>query len=291
MFHTPLILLAVAAAAPLPGQPVALQWKLAKGDTFYARSTVGIKQTVSAGGREQDQEQEQVTDHKYKVLEAGPDKLVLEQTVLNSSVKGNLPGAAEAAGRARGAVLTYTLDGRRKVTKMAGYDEYMDKMAGDDEPARKLITGMLPEAVFKAGVEDLFGFLPADKVRAGDGWKRDTKLPMGPVGDFKVTAKYTYAGPADGAEKLAVTADMEYAPPAEDEGLPFRVKGGSLTAEKYEGTILFDPKAGRVKESAVRVAVSGKLTLGIGGNQVEMELKQKITTKAVLSDTPPAKAD
>ena len=111
------------AQAP-PGSAVAqadapLTWKLKKGDVFYAKAVNAMKQTVSVNGNKMNQEQNQTTYHKYTVKEAGKDGTVIEQTVMRSDVEGNLPGTADVAKKLKGVSLTFTLNAKNEVTKVA----------------------------------------------------------------------------------------------------------------------------------------------------------------------------
>lgn len=280
---TPLV--AVFAIALAPAQPpaaVTLAWKLDKGDKFYVETNTKLDQTITLpGGQKQKQNQNQTTFHRYRVLENSGEKIVLEQSILRSETGGNL-ASDEAAKRLKGVSMTYTLDKNYKVTNLEGYDKFLDAASGDDGNARKALAAMLPEEVLKTAVEDLFGAVPGKAVKSGDSWKRSTRLPMGPVGDFTVAATYKYAGPEDGAEKITLSADMKYtAPKGDGAGLPFKISKGELKAEKFEGTIHFDAKAGRLRKSEATTKVNGKLTFQAMGNDVEVEIAQdmKITSK------------
>ena len=91
---TALITLAYVLLAPVP-TPVPLQWKLAKGDTFFSKTTVSIQQTATFSGQEKEHEQNQTTFHKFKVLSADAKGYKIEQTIEKTAVKTALPGAED----------------------------------------------------------------------------------------------------------------------------------------------------------------------------------------------------
>jgi hypothetical protein len=277
--------LAIAFAG---GDEATLRWKLAKADTFYARTATEMKQTVGFAGQSMDQEQTQAIVQRYKVLDAGDKGTVLEQTVVRADIRGNLPMAEGLAERMKGLTLTYTLDPKGKVTKVEGYEKYIEKLAGDDENLKKLFQATMTEEALKMGVQDLFGFVPDKPVKPGDAWKREYKMSLGPIGQFAMTGNYKYAGPADGLEKVTYTADAKFTPPEAGGGggLPFAITKGELKADKFEGTLLFDPKAGRLKEGRTDAKFGGKLTASVNEMEVEIEFTQtqKVVTTVSTSN-------
>lgn len=276
-------LLAAALFAPAQAD-TPLTWKLKKGDVFYAKSANVMKQTVSANGNKMDQTQNQTAYHKYTVKEAGKDGVVIEQTVLRTDVEGNLPGAAEVAKKLKGVTLTYTLNAKHEVTKVGGYDKFLDALVGDDEQARKQVASMLSEDLLKQGVSELFGITPGKAVKTGDTWKRDAKMSMGPIGDFKMATEYKYAEAAAAGDKVTWKAEATYSAPKAGGDGPFTISKGNLKSEKFEGEFVFDSKAGRMKSAVTRAKFAGSLTFSFMGMEVEAELDQNLTITTTLSD-------
>ena len=93
---TALLTLTLVMLAPVPA-PAPLKWKLAKGDTFYSKTVLSMNQTITIKGQDVEQEQEQSTFQKLKVLSADAKGYKIEQTIQKSEVKSNLPGAEETA--------------------------------------------------------------------------------------------------------------------------------------------------------------------------------------------------
>lgn len=275
----------MAAALLAPAQADApLTWKLKKGDVFHAKSVNALKQTVTVLGNKTEQEQNQTTYHKYTVKSADKDGMVIEQTVVKSEVEGNLPGTADVAKKLKGLTMTFTLNAKNEVTKLEGYDKFLDTLTDGNEDAKKQVAGILSEDTFKQGVAELFGLTPAKAVKVGDTWKRDTKMSMGPIGDFKMASEYKYATAAAAGDKVTWKATATYSAPKAGGDGPFTVSKGNLKSDKFEGDFVFDSKAGRMKSSSTRAHFAGKLTFSVMGMEVEAELDQNLTITTTLAD-------
>jgi hypothetical protein len=274
------------AAVLIPGQSdSSLTWKLKKDDTFYVKTANTIKQTIQVLGMDQDQDQESTTYHKYKVLSADKDGIVVEQTIQKADMKSPLPGAENIGAKMKGLKLTYTLNAKNEVSKVEGYDKFLDAISGDNDMAKELMKLTMSEDTLKMGVSDVFGFIPNKAVKAGDTWKREYKFSLGPLGDFAINADYKWAETGEKGDKITWTATTKYnAPKGDAGGLPFSISKGELKAEKFEGEYLFDSKAGRLKSGTTNAKINGKMTISAGGMEIEMGLKQDVTTKVTVSD-------
>src|SRR4051794_21841349 len=93
------VLLAGGASA---ADPVTLRWKLKKDDNFYVRTVQEMNQTIGVLGQNQEMNQTTTTVTRFKVLDASDTGLTLEQTVHKVDIAGNIPGAADQAGKMKG---------------------------------------------------------------------------------------------------------------------------------------------------------------------------------------------
>ena len=281
---TALLTLTLVMLAPVPA-PAPLKWKLAKGDTFYSKTVLSMNQTITIKGQDVEQEQEQSTFQKLKVLSADAKGYKIEQTIQKSEVKSNLPGAEETAKKMEGVVLTFTLDADFTVSKVEGLGDLLDKVSGDNAEARKLIGGILTEELFAAGFAETFRTAPDKPVRVNDKWNRKYKLPMGGgLGALKVDTAYKYAKTDEGADTVTWTAKTEYEAAKEDGALPFKITAGELTAEEFSGEYVFDSKLGRLKSHTSKAKINGALTISTNGTDTEMRLRQVIKTTSTISD-------
>ena len=108
-----------------------------------------------------------------------------------ADITGNLPGVEGLAGNMKGATLTFILDKNLKVTKVVGHDAYIEKISGGNDDIAKVMKASATTDTLKVAVEDMLAVGPGKPVSPGDTWKRDTKLAVGPLGDFTLNAKYT----------------------------------------------------------------------------------------------------
>lgn len=275
------------AASLAPGQAeTPLAWKLKKGDTFYVRTATTVKQTIEVMGQEKNQDQEQTTHHKYTVLSADKDGMVVEQTIQKTDLKSQLPGAGDVAGRMKGLKLTYTFNAKNEVTKVAGYDKFLDAVADGNDMAKALLKATLSEETMKVGVSDVFGFLPGKAVKVGGTWKRDHKFGMGPVGDFALAVDYKLAGSDEKGDRITWTSTATYTAPKDgaDSGLPFTISKADLKAEKFAGEYLFDAKTGRLKSGSTTGKLGGKVTITVMGMDLEMTMTHESTAKTTVSE-------
>jgi hypothetical protein len=281
---TPVTLLLAVALAPAQSD-APLAWKLKKGDTFYVKTTNDMKQTVEVLGQKQNQDQKQTTYHKYEVLSADKDGMVIEQTIQKADMKSPIPGAGELGDKMKGIKMKFTLNAKNEATKVEGYEKFVEALGGDNDMIKEMMKAMMSEDTLMLAVNDVFGFLPAKAVKKGDTWKRDYKFGLGPLGDFAMNTEYKLAESSDKGEKITWKATTKYGLPKGDGGgLPFTITKGDLKAEKFEGEYLFDAKAGRLKSGATAAKMAGKLTITVMGMDIEMEMNQDLTTKIEVTD-------
>src|ERR1043165_2979917 len=189
----------------------------------------------------------------------------------------------------KGHQFTITIDKNGKMTKFEGYESLIKKISNDDPMVEKTLRAILTADTFKKTAENTFTMLPDKAVKKGDTWNRETQMSMGPIGSFKINAKYTY----DGMEKdLAViqgTSTLTYSAPKDDGGLPFKISKGNIDATNAKTRLLFDSNLGRPSSEHTTLALKGNLTLAIGEMEVEMTLEMEQRTDSKVSTTRPEK--
>jgi hypothetical protein len=72
-------------------------------------------------------------------------------------------------------------------------------------------------------------------------------------------------------------------------GLPegIKVSKFDMKADKYKGTILFDTKLGRMKESKLDMGMKGSITMSLNGMDFEMKMKINAVQKTTVTDQNP----
>ena len=285
LFTSVLLSLALAPAA----DDVTIRWKLTKDDTFYTKTVTVMEQTMSVMGNDMEQNHTQTAVSKFKVLKADDTGTVIEQTIVRTEVEGNIPGIGEAAKKLNGAVLKFTFDPELKVTKVEGFQAMLDKIADGNDEILKVIKASISEDMYKIAVEDLFRMGNSKPIAVGDTWKKNYDMPLGPLGHMEMNAKYKYEGPESGLEKITFTADAKFGPPKEGAELgPITIVKADLKTDSFSGTILFDSKAGRLKESKTEMKMNGSMTMKVMGNEIEIGMKQKTKSTSTVSTNNPA---
>jgi hypothetical protein len=175
-----------------------------------------------------------------------------------------------------GSEFTLTISKDLKVTNVEGLKEFIEKLATANEQLKPLLNSILSKEAMIQMSEPTFAAWPKDGKMDPKGWSYGAVLNMGPIGSYDT--KYTYT--PDGAEKIKVGATMTYKAPDEKSasGLPFTIKGGSLNADKAEGWVEIDAKGGRIKKSEMKLDLSGKLQIDIGGMVTEVAITQNQTS-------------
>ncbi|MDP6442640.1 MAG: DUF6263 family protein [Pirellulaceae bacterium] len=273
-----------------------LKWKLKAGETFYLKNVQTLKQTVTANGRDVEQNSVQTSISRFSVKSvSAKGGTVIEQTVLKTTTEGNLPGAGDTSisDKMKGVRFTITLDDHHKVVKFEGYDEFIKKMTGGDKAVAAALRAMMPQETIQKTASETFSQLPGNIVSTGDTWKRAYNLTMGPIGDMAVKATYVYYGKATveetSVDRIKYVASMKYSPPKAAGGvrLPFTIVGGRLNSDEFSGTLHFNSATGKIVDSTVSMKVSGDLTLQVEDEKRTIGLKQEVTTESYILDENP----
>src|SRR5262249_47573862 len=200
----------------------------------------------------------------------------------------NPAGAIVADEKLQGATFKLTLNPKREVTSLDGYEEFLKKMAGDDSNVLKTPQGVLPKGALIKSARAAFGFLPDKPEKT---WTREFATPMGPLGDLAIKNTYKdeggdqYEGKA--VQKITFDSTVNYsAPNAQTPAIAqsaFRVVKGELKrADQNKGTIFFDAAAGRLAAMNQQIKLKGRMSLLISGTKIDADIEQDQKTKTTL---------
>lgn len=274
--------------------PVALKWSLKEGDVFYAKATTQMDMEMTVMGKDVEMVMKMEAVQRFKVVSAKPGATKVEMVVLllKVGVEGlpGVGGVTDAGEQVKNATITATLNDDMEVTKVEGYEKFIDKLAGEDENLRKQMKAQFSETAVGQMVSQVLAFVPKKAVKVGDTWNRTDKIPAGGLGDATVKQKYKLDAVSGATAKIAFDGDVTFkVEDAAFPGLPEGVKISKfdLKAEKYKGTLQFDTKAGRLKEMKTNMDVTGAMTISAGGMEVEMKLKMKATQTTTVTDKNP----
>jgi hypothetical protein len=277
--------LALAVAAP--GDNYAIEWKLKEGDTFFNKVDVTMDQEVEFLGQKVEQKVTMKTVLRFKVKSVKDGATVVEMTYLDNKIDAaGLPGF-NAADKLKNVTFTVTLDKDRKVTKLEGYDKFLDALADGDEDQKKLMKAMMPESAVRQMPGQIFAIGPGKPVAVGDTWKRNEKIALGAIGNLETKQDFKLDEVKGDVATFSEKADLKFAAGEGDDSLPFKITKADLKADKYSGTHKFDVKLGRAAESKVDMTLSGTMTIAVAGQTIDAKLAIKMTTTNVISDKNP----
>jgi len=285
MFAATTLVLLLAAGQ---GEKHTLQWKLKEGDVFYNKMNVTMDQTIEVMGQTIDQKIDMKTALKFKVKSAKPGATVVEMTYLENKIDAQgLPGV-NIGNKLKDVTFTVTLDDKLKVTKLDGYDKFLDAISEGDADQRKLMKAMMPEDTIRQAVGQTFAIAPDRPVAVGDKWERADKMPLGPLGKIEMKSEFKLDAVKGDLATITQKGDLKYeAGDGKDSGLPFKISKADLKADKFTGTNTFDMKLGRLAAMKMELDLSGTMTIEVAGMTVDAKLKQKMTTTGEVTEKNP----
>jgi hypothetical protein len=298
----PALTLALAAGfvvtAASAQEPVTIKWALKEGETFFAKGVTDMDMRMSILGMDVDINLKMNAVQRFKVLSVKSDETTVEMTMMDMSMEaaglpggGGLPGLGGVGDKIKGAKITAVLDDKMEVTKLIGYEKFLDKLAGDDDGVRAQMETQFSEATVGQMVSQAFTSVPKGPVKAGDTWSRTTKAPAAGFGDATVKEKYTLESVSNGTAKIALEGEMKFkAARGSLPGLPPGVKISKfeMKADHYSGTQLFDLKASRLKEGKMDMVMRGSFAMSANGMDIDMKMRIKAKQTTTITDKNPA---
>lgn len=284
-------MLALTLALAAPPDDINLAWKLKEGDVFYNQTKMVMEQTFMVMGKEVEQSMTTETVLRYKVKSVKAGMTVVEMTYLsNKTTAKGLPGADGLNDKMKGVTLTVTLDGKMEVLKLEGYDKLLDTVSGGKDDVKAGVKALLPEATLKEGLTETFGLIPGGVTKVGGTWKRNSSLSLGPLGDVTVANTSKVDSVKDGLADVSWTATGKIKPgDGKLPGAAITFTKIDLKIEKLTGSFTFDLTAGRLKGSKSKMEMTGSLTVSANGQEVTMDVKQKLSQSATIGEKNPIK--
>ena len=230
MFAATTLALLLTAAQ---GETHTLQWKLKEGDVFYNKLAIAMEQTIEVMGMSIDQKIDMKTILKFKVKSAKAGATVVEMTYLENKIDAQgLPGA-NIGDKLKNISFTATLNEKMEVTKLEGYDKFLDAISDGDEAQKKLMKAMMPETTIRQSLGQTFALTPSKPVAVGDKWNRTDKMALGPLGNVETKSAFKLDSVKGDIANISMTGDLEFkAGDGGDAGLRSR-SPADLKAEKF----------------------------------------------------------
>lgn len=285
MFAATTLALLLAAA---PGDTHTIQWKLKEGDVFYNKTGVVMDQTIEVMGQTMDQKIEMKMVLKFKVKSAKENGgAVVEMTYVDYKFDApNLPGT-NVLDNLKNVTFTATFDKSMKLTKLEGYDKFLDAIAGGDDSQKKMMKAMMPEDTIRQAFGQTFALTPDKPVAIGDKWERSDKLPFGPLGKVETKSTFKLDAVKGDVATISMKGDLSFKGGDGGDDLPFKITKADLKAENFTGTNTFDMKLGRLTGMKMEMEMAGTMTIGVAGMTIDAKLKQKMTTTGVVTEKNP----
>jgi hypothetical protein len=293
------------------------EFKFEKDKKFYQEQKTNVTQIIKAQGQDLMQKQdstfwfeytplEQDKDGKWKIrqkveglamtIDISGNQITFNSTQPENPTTGN-PGLTEFFGKLVGAEFTATIDKNSKVERVDGGKEFIGKIAAGSQQMDSLLRRILTDDALKEMCDPTKNMVPDAPKKQGENWTKESTVSLGPIGSYSVKYTFTYAGPDKDLDKIDVQTELKYNAPdpkkeGAGEGLLFRIKSGTLESVGPDGktgpgkgTILYNPKTGRIESVDITVKLKGKLTVTIGSTDTEVELEQEQKTAVKTGDT------
>src|SRR5262249_35533850 len=147
---------------------------------------------------------------RFRVKSVKEGETRVEMSYLENVVEAQgLPGA-NVGDKLKGVTFLATLDKAMKVTKLEGYDKFLEALAGDDADQKKLMKSMMPEATIRQMFGQTFAVAPGEAVGVGDTWKQEDKIALGPLGTAETKQTLKLDGVKDDVATIGVKGDMTF---------------------------------------------------------------------------------
>ncbi len=271
---------------------VNLAWKFQEGETLYVETIQMMKQSLESKGKTLKKELTTTTTvTSLTVKRNTPQGPELDIKIVGLKVDSDANQAADSklAEKMKGSTFTVSLNPAGKITKFTGYEDFVKKLAGDDEAIEKQVRTGLAEDKLKKSIEATFAYLPGKAVVKGDSWKQESTESLGPFGAFKVAKVFTYQGKEEAGDLVTVAATRTFLP-SRGEGVLVKVIKGSLKGEEAKEGFLFDSDKGRLIRGENHVLIRGTLTVEFMEEQQMMDvLVAQTNSIRVLANNPLAK--
>jgi hypothetical protein len=290
-------------------EPILLKYKLAKGDKAIYRQGFDMKQAQSIMGMKLDNTIKAETIVIRAVDSVDADgratvKLKTDRRKMSSDFTGagkyefdsksserdtsSTIGSAVTPlfERLTGSEYELVLTPQGHVAEVKGYAELVGDLLKDNPLASQFGAADNKSAAH----QEQRGFITLSEkpVKPGDQWEAPIDVELTKLGKIKGTITYTYEGPDKvGDRKTArigvvsnIALDLNI-----DQGTS-KVTG-TLSTTSSSGTVQFDPEAGRVISSKQTSALSGQLSVEVGGMTIPIDNQQEDTETLELLDKLP----
>jgi hypothetical protein len=196
----------------------------------------------------------------------------------NERDKSSMLGAALTPlyERLSGATFQAVVSPAGDVVEVKGYADLIRDLVADNPLTAQFARGGTDEAA-KENLREIFPNLAKSTPRPGDTWEAPYEFSLGKVGVTKGKRVYRYVGPDKVANqptvKLDVNSETSISLDIDMNGVKIT---GTLSTTAANGTVQFDPAAGRVRSSQGSATISGTLNINANGMDIPLQNDQII---------------
>jgi hypothetical protein len=293
-------------------------FKFEKDKKFYQEQKTSVTQIIKAQGQDLTQTQQSTFWFEYTPREQDKDgkwtvKQRVEGLIMSIDISGNQitynstlpenpstgnPGLTDFFSKLVGAEFTATIDKNYKVERVEGEKEFIGRIAAGSAQMDTLLKRILTPDALKEMCDPTKNMVPEGPKKVGETWTKEANVSLGPIGSYNVKYSFTYVGPEKDMDKINVETTLKYQAPdaskkdGSGDGLLFRIKEGKLVSvgtdgkdAPAKGTILYNPKTGRMESVDITIKLKGDLVVTIGGTDTKVELDQEQKTLIKTGDT------
>jgi hypothetical protein len=270
-------LIVVAALCGSSMAATRLEWKLAKGKTYYQKAVMDQQITQTVMEQEQKMEQAFGIGQKLQVLDVDAQgNMRIQHTYLWTRVKQNnpmiqvdydssqsspVPAGAEGFAALVGQSYTIKLTPQGKVLDVNGVEQVREAVlkklpGGVDALEMNPVAMYIDKERVKQMTESNMGIYPDKPVSPGDSWSREMTVMMG--WRIIVQSKWTLQKEGAGVATIGVASTLRFdpsGPPMEAAGMTLK---GELTGTQ-EGTLQVVEATGLVAVSKQRQQLKGEI--------------------------------
>jgi len=267
-----------------------LQWKLAKGKTYYQRTMIDQQITQTMMGQEQKIEQNTGIGLKLQVLDVDPQgNMQIQYTYLwtkskqvspmgqvdydSSRQPAAVPAGAEVFAALLGQSFTAKVTPKGKVLDVNGVEQVRDTVLKKLPPGADatVMTGPLAAYLDKDSLKQMIetgmAIYPDKPVNVGDSWSKEVSIVMG----FKVViqSKWTLQKEQGGVATIGLAATLRSDP----NGPPMDAGGMKVKADMkgtQEGTLQVAEATGLLAASKERQQLKGDVKVAASADAPPM---------------------
>jgi hypothetical protein len=297
-------------APVLAGEPVLLRHKFAKGDRLTYRTGHEVKQvqTIMDAKINSSTRQEVVTSYVVEDVDGdGNAVLVTKAERRKSNMEGDggkyefdSKSSERDTGSEIGTAVTpyferltgseyrIKLTPHGDVVEVKGFAELIADLVKENSYGALLAEVVADNDGAKHTEQEHFPIFSQKPVEPGDVWEEPFETQIKGLGTLKGRVTYTYEADDQVGQRKTVRIGVKTEMTVElDLDVMVAKVSGTLTTTHSEGTVQFDPAAGRVVNSRQTLGMSGQLTVNAGGMTFAMDSSDEHTDTAELLDELP----